>query len=87
MSQVPKKLCADSLRWIVNFRQLRATNPAWTLDQVKHKADELDGHTAGTLLWTVKNSTYIDEHGWDKWFKTPAAAGYAIPVFKHPTLI
>lgn len=87
MSRVPKEICGASLRWIINFRQIRAANPTWTLVQVKHKASELDGHTGGTMLWTVKNSDYINEYGWDKWFQTSAATGYTLPVFKHPTLI
>jgi len=45
--------------------------------------DEIDGHTGGTMYWTVANSKYIDEHGWDAWFVTDHAQGYTDKNMMH----
>lgn len=86
MSKLLKKIDPVSLSWIIRYRTLKHEFPEWTQAKLHKTVAHLDGHTGGTMFWTVMNSKCIDEFGWDKWFQTIHPEGYNMSVvIRHST--
>jgi|GEM_PF-5859579 len=85
---VSSKVCEDSLRWVLNLRNLIITNPnilkANPIELVKNnnltadlaKLAKNDGHSYYSLNWTLTQAIKIDKIGLDKWLKTNSAKGF-----------
>ena len=69
---VQKKICEDSLRWILN---IRATKHIHNYNTDLIKDDEGD-HSYHSMMWTIYQSKLIDKIGLYEWIHTENALGY-----------
>jgi hypothetical protein len=72
--EVKRKICENSLRWIINFRRdIHVHN--YNMKLIKD--DKGDGHTMNSMLWTISQSKIIDKIGLENWIHTEGALGYS----------
>jgi hypothetical protein len=65
-------ICEPGLRWILNYRMTAKTIENALVGDKQRAMKRLinrDAHSEKSLEWTIKQSIYIDKHGWDKWFR------------------
>lgn len=73
-----RKVCTDGVRWVLNFRRtipcpdrrdhIYSLGPLGL--EIERAVDLIaahDGHSGGSMAWTVRQSQIIDEQGWDEW--------------------
>ncbi len=80
--QMNKKICQDSLRWILNMQnEIRMIKhfkytPAWYEILGNQEQIHKDGHSGNSFYWTLRQVAYIETHGLEKWLSTEQAYGY-----------
>jgi len=70
-------LCVDGVRWVLNYRTAmplhviinNCNRPPLELRKPLEDLSIHDGHSIGSLSWTMKASNRIDEVGWDRWLR------------------
>jgi hypothetical protein len=69
---VQKKICEDSLRWILNIRRTKHIHN-YNTDLI----NDDDGHSYHSMMWTIYQSKTIDKIGLYEWIHTENSKGYS----------
>jgi hypothetical protein len=71
-----KKICQQSLLWILGVRA-KANRHMYKRDLMNKFPETFTGqHSGGSMVWTINQAKKIDRIGLEQWLKTPDAYGY-----------